>query len=394
MKHEKTAKSDIRSGCIIKRSALGCLIACVLVPAPAAFAAPPKEPAKTPKRSDDGGSAKAPVEVSADVAHREGEHLRNIQQVTFGLPRAGEGYFSPDGTMIVYQAYPVGYPFYQIYMQKLGEKSVRLISPGRGRTTCSYFTPDGKRILFAASHTDPNMDETERLAREEERAGGRPRYKWNFDPHMDIYVINVDGSGMRRLTDAPGYDAEGSYSADGKRIVFTSTRDGDPDLYVMDADGANVRQLTNVAGYDGGPFFSPDGRWVVFRSDRQKKDMLQLFAISVDGKSTVQLTDNLDEVNWCPYFHPSGKYIIWSGADYSRGPQRAVFNLFTMEIDVDASKFKRGDVKQITFHPKADVLPVFSPDGKKLMWTSTRTDDGTSQLWIADWMRASSRESR
>jgi TolB protein len=279
------------------------------------------------------------------AAESEAAHLGNIRQVTFGLPRAGEGYFSPDGESIVYQAYPVGYPFYQIYVQKLGETEPRRISPGRGRTTCAYFTPDGKKILFASAHTDPQIERTELEARLLAAEGGRRRYQWDFDPHMDIYECNVDGTGLRRLTDSPGYDAEGSYSSDGKQIVFTSMRDGAPDLYIMDADGGNVRQLTNTPGYDGGPFFSPDDKWVIFRSDRHKEHMLQLFAVSVDGRHEVQLTHNLDQVNWCPYFHPSGKYLVWSGADYSQGPRGAKFNLYTMEIESSGTEFKGGDVK-------------------------------------------------
>jgi Tol biopolymer transport system component len=241
--------------------------------------------------------------------------------------------------------------------------------------------------VFASSHTDPRIDETELKAREEAAKGGRRRYLWDFDPHMDIYVVNFDGTGMKRLTDSPGYDAEGSYSSDGKQIVFTSSRDGDPDLYIMDADGSHVRQLTNTPGYDGGPFFSPDNQWIIFRSDRQKEHMLQLFAISVDGKTEVQLTDNLDQVNWCPYFHPSGKYLVWAGADYSKGPANAPFHLFTMELEQKGGTLKGGAVTQVTHSSAQDVLPVFSPDGKSLMWTSTRSPDGTSQLWIADWLR-------
>jgi Tol biopolymer transport system component len=317
---------------------------------------------------------------------QEAEHLANIHQVTSGFPRAGEGYFSPDGQSIVYQAYPIGYPFYQIYVQKLGDKEPRRISPGRGRCTCAYFSVDGKEILFASAHTNPEMEQNELKARQLDAQGGRRRYQWDFDPAMDIYVVKADGTGMRAMTSEPGYDAEGSYSSDGRRVVFTSTRDGDPDLYVMDADGANVRQLTNAKGYDGGPFFSPDGKWVIFRSDRHKPDMLQLFAVSADGKHEVQLTDNLDHVNWCPYFHPSGDYIIWANADYSRG--RGTFNLFTMEVKHAGDAFEGGAVTQVTFNEAADVLPVFSPDGEKLMWTSSRGENHTSQLWMADWRRA------
>jgi len=325
------------------------------------------------------------AEPAPPLSPAESRHLANVRQVTHGLPRAGEGYFSPDGKRIVYQAFPIGYPFYQIYVQDLEAGQPRLVSTGRGRTTCSYFSPDGKKILFASSHADPQIEETEFKAREEAAKGGRRRYQWDFDPYMDIYTIGIDGKGLKRLTDAPGYDAEGSYSSDGKQIVFTSSRDGDPDIYIMDADGENVRQLTNTQGYDGGPFFSPDDRWVIFRSDRQKEHMLQIFAISVDGKTEVQLTNNLEHVNWCPFFHPSGKYFIWAGADYSSG--RGTFHLFTMELTYPKGKLTGGKVTQITDSDKTDILPVYSPDGRRLMWTSTRTADESSQLFIADWLR-------
>ncbi len=202
---------------------------------------------------------------------------------------------------------------------------------------------------------------------------------------MDIFTVKPDGTDLIQLTDTPGYDAEASYSHDGRSIVFTSTRDGDPDLYIMDADGSNVRQLVNTDGYDGGPFFSPDDRWVIFRSDRDEEHMLQLFAISVDGNQEVQLTDDLNTVNWAPYFHPDGDKIVWARADYSRGPEFANFDLYTMDIKSGEDFFEGGDIERITFHEKADVLPVFSPDGEQLMWTSSRTADASSQLWIADW---------
>lgn len=322
------------------------------------------------------------------AAQKESNYLSNIHQVTSGLPRAGEGYFSPDGKSIIYQAYPVGYPFYQIYVQELEGGKPRRISPGRGRTTCSYFSVDGKSLLFASSHSDPQLDRTEKKARDLAAEGGKRRYQWDFDPHMDIYTVDLDGTGLKRLTDAPGYDAEGSYSSDGKQIVFTSSRDGDPDLYIMDADGTNVRQITNTDGYDGGPFFSPDNKWVIFRSDRQKEHMLQLFAVSADGKTEVQLTDNLNQVNWCPYFHPSGDYLVWAGADYSQGPgPKSKFQLFTLELKNENGKLSAGNITQVTHELSQDVLPVFSPDGTKLMWTSTRSENETSQLWIGDWLR-------
>lgn len=336
------------------------------------------------------GSEKPPA-TEIDVS-QEDRALANVRQVTFGLPRAGEGYFSPDGKTIVFQAYPVGYPFYQIYVQPLEERVPYRLSPGRGRTTCAYFTRDGEKILFASAHTNPDLPKIEKEARDLAKAGGARRYAWDFDPHMDIYVSNLDGTGMTQLTDAEGYDAEGSYSHDGKHIVFTSSRDGDPDIYVMDADGSNVRQVVDKDGYDGGPFFSPDDKWIIFRSDRDKEHMLQLYAVSVDGKHEVQLTDDLNTVNWAPYYHPSGKYLVWARADYSRGPRFANFDLYTMELESTDTTVKAGKTQRITFHEKADVLPVFSPDGTKLMWTSSRTEDGSSQLWIADWLRGKKSE--
>jgi len=327
----------------------------------------------------------APADAE-EIAAEEARSLTNIRQVTRSFPRAGEGYFSPDGTQIVYQAHPLGYPFYQIYTQPLDKFEPRRVSPGRGRTTCAYFSPDGSRILFASAHSDPQPEVTEKMARDEAAKGGRPRYQWDFDPHMELYSVGVDGLDMERLTDSPGYDAEGSYSHDGKQIVFTSTRDGDPDIYVMNADGSGLRQITNVDGYDGGPFFSPDDKWIIYRTDRKAKDMLQIHVISASGEHDTPLTDNVNQVNWAPYFHPNGKTIIWTGADYSRGPMGANFDLWTMDIDWKDGPPKPGTPKRITFHPKADVLPVFSPDGKKLMWTSGRTEDGTTQLFVADWV--------
>jgi Tol biopolymer transport system component len=334
--------------------------------------------------------AGAPVAAAAvPVTPHESKFLSNVRQITSGFPKAGEAYFSPDGRSIVFQAVPLGYPFYQIYTQQLDDPtSLRMVSTGRGRCTCAYFSPDGSKILFASSHTDPQVDVTEKNAREAEIAarGQRRAYKWDFDPHMDIYTVNLDGTGLTRLTDAPGYDAEGSYSPDGSRIVFTSMRDGDDqNLFIMDADGGNVRPLTTQPGYDGGPFFSPDGRWIIFRSDRQKKDYLQLYAISVDGRTEVQLTHDLGHVEWCPYWHPSGKYIIWAGADYTNPAQRNPFHLHVMRLSEQDGRLVRGDVTTVTDSPSSDVLPVFSPDGRKLMWTGTRTSDRSSQVFLADW---------
>jgi Tol biopolymer transport system component len=321
----------------------------------------------------------------ADWEKAESAHLKNIRQVTKDFVRAGEGYFSPDGKTIIFQAEEkdTGNPFYQIFTMDLATGRTVRVSPGVGKTTCSYFAPDGKKIIFASTHLDPDAKkkyEAEYREREEERRSGqRRRYKWDFDPHMSIFEANPDGTGLKRLTDASGYNAEGSYSPDGKQIVFCSNRSGEEnlELYVMTRDGTNVRQLTHAPKcYNGGPFFSPDGKKVIFRSDRKKKDHLQLFVINADGTGERALTDDLNWVQWGPYWYKDGRHIIYAGADHSV-MGRPNYDLYWMDIDT-------GKKTRITFAPGADVLPVFSPDFQKLMWTSTRDGRQPSQLWIAD----------
>lgn len=314
----------------------------------------------------------------------EGVHLHNVRQVTHDFARAGEGYFSPDQKQIIFQAEEksTGNPFYQIFVQDLGTGRFRRVSPGVGRTTCAYFRPDGKKIIFASSHLDPEVKgqyATELKARaDEKQSGKRRRYVWDFDPHMDIFEANPDGSGLKRLTDAQGYDAEGSYSPDGKQIVFCSNRDGHLELYVMDADGRNVRKLTKAPNcYNGGPFFSPDGKRVIFRSDRKKKDHLQLYVINADGTGERALTEDLSWVFWAPYWHPDGRHIVYTAADHSNPTARPNYDVYWMNVET-------GNTARLTHAPGQDVLPVLSPDGKQLLWTSTRDGRQPAQLWSAD----------
>ncbi len=320
-----------------------------------------------------------------DWEKAEASHLSNIRQITKDYVRAGEGYFSPDGRTIIFQAEEkdTGNPFYQIFTMDLATGNTRRVSPGVGKTTCSFFAPDGKKIIFASSHLDPEARKwyaEEIKAREEEKkAGKRRNYKWDFDPYMAIFEANPDGTDLHQLTDAKGYNAEGSYSPDGKQIVFCSNRSGEKnlELYIMDRDGKNVRQLTHTPGcYNGGPFFSPDGKKVIFRSDRTKPDHLQLYVINVDGTGEKALTDDLNWVQWCPYWYKDSRHIIYAGADHSV-MGRPNYDLYWVDIET-------GKKVRITYAPGADILPVFSPDYKKLMWTSTRDGRQPAQLWIAD----------
>jgi TolB protein len=376
----------------------------------------------------------------ADWEKAESAHLKNVRQVTRDFVRAGEGYFSPDGKTIIFQAEEkgTGNPFYQIFTLDLATGKTRRVSTGVGKTTCSFFRPDGKKILYASTHLDPDAKKhyaPEYRARAEERKSGkRRRYVWDFDPHFDIFEANPDGSGLKRLTRAKGYDAEGSYSPDGKHIVFCSNRSGpkDLELYVMDADGSNVRKLTKAPGcYNGGPFFSPDGKRVIFRSDRKKKDYLQVYVINADGTGERALTTDLNWVCWGPYWHPDGKHVAYAGADHSRlgrpnydlywlrvgdppkrgksgpassfsrrtRPAMSAFSAlsglsgpilypFCTGLLADAGEERSGPNKSVrlTFAPGADVLPAFSPDGKKILWTSTRDGRQPAQLYIADFI--------
>jgi Tol biopolymer transport system component len=324
------------------------------------------------------------AEPDTDWAKAESAYLKNIKQVTNGFVRAGEGYFSPDGTKIIFQAEEKagGNPFYQIFVQDLKTGSFRRISPGMGRTTCAAFHPDGRKLIFASSHLDPDAkahQAAEYKQREEDmKKGIRRRYSWDFDPYMEIFEGDLDGGNLKNLTNMKGYDAEGSFSSDGKQIVFCSNRDGHLNLHIMNSDGSKVRQLTKTKDcYNGGPFFSPDGSKVIFRSDRKEKDRLQLYVINSDGTGEKALTDNDKWVYWAPYWYKDGKHIIYTAADHSDTLARPNYDLYWMNIET-------GKTTRITHAPGADVLPVFSPDYSKVMWTSSRDERRTSQLWIAD----------
>ena len=200
------------------------------------------------------------------------KHLRNIKQLTFGGENA-EAYFSADGKQLIFQSTRDGRGCDQIYTMNVDGSNVKMISNGDGRTTCSYFYPDAKRVLYSSTH----LGDKQCPPKPDFSKG----YVWAVYPTYDIFTANPDGSNAKQLTNTPGYDAETTITRDGKKLVFTSMRGGDLDIYTMDADGKNVRQLTNELGYDGGPFWSYDGKQIVYRAhhpqtQEQKQDYLAI----------------------------------------------------------------------------------------------------------------------
>lgn len=310
---------------------------------------------------------------------QESRWFTNVRQLTrtdMGLDRSGEAYFSPDGQRVCFQAFPRGENEYQIYVMNLDGSGLKMISPGKGATTCAYFSPDGKRVLFASNHLDPRPVAAPGEAGSARPGGGRG-YSWSFYPGMDLFEYTLADGSLKRLTDADGYDAEGSYSPDGKRIVFSSMRDGDQEIYICDADGRNPRRITRAKGYDGGPFFSPDGKRIVYRSDRKGDENLQIFTNNLDGTDERQITQG-DVLHWCPFWHPSGKWLIYTRGEHPPDG-RPRYDLFLIRDDGSSPM-------QVTFDPAFDGLPVFSPDGKKLMWTSRRGGLASPQIFVADFV--------
>lgn len=297
------------------------------------------------------------------------ECLKNIRQLTFtemGFEKAGEAYFSPDDMSIVFQAVPTNEKHYQIYCMDLSEGAPRLVSTGKGACTCAFYHPDGNKIIFASSHSDP-------IANREEPV--HEGYIWDLTPYMNIYEAKPDGTNLKALTSGPAYHAECAYSPDGNRIIYASNETGSMNLSIMNSDGSDPKQLTSTSGvYNGGPFFSPDGKQVIFRADRDIPDLLQIYLIDIEIGAEKQLTDN-EAVNWAPYWHPDGKTIAFTTSLHGHHQ----YEIYLMHIPTMS-------LYRVTDHPGFDGLPVFSHDGTKLMWTSKRSADHSCQIFIADFI--------
>ena len=335
------------------------------------------------------------TEIINTLHYPQEKHLKNIKQLTFGGDNA-EAYFSFDNTKLTFQATNKkwGLSCDQIYTMSASKpldstEIPQLVSTGLGRTTCSYFLPGDSTIIYSSTHL--NNKACPPVPKKEDHNN---KYIWPVYKGYDIFVADTKGNQLKQLTFEKGYDAEPTVSPKGDKIVFTSTRTGDLELFTMNIDGSNVTQITHELGYDGGAFFSPDGSQIIFRSSRPKteadikayKDLLaidlvqpthmELYICNVDGSNLRKITD-LGSANWAPFFHPSGKKILFS----SNHKSKRSFNLFMINVDGTG-------LEQITFDKVFDAFPMFSPNGKKLVFSSNRNNNGThdTNLFIADWV--------
>lgn len=294
--------------------------------------------------------------------------LSNIQQLTYpemGFDKAGEAYFSPDDSKIIFQASVLGERYYQMYVMDLTDRATIMVSTGIGACTCGFFRPDGKKIIFASSHSSPDPAKIDTPS---------DRYTWELTPYMNIYEANLDGSDLNALTYGPAYHAECAYSPDGTKIVYASNETGHMQLYTMNADGSDSKCITRIEScYHGGPFFSPSGNEIIFRCDRELPHYLQIYRINSDGSNEQQLTND-KAVNWAPFWHPNGKVIAYTTSLH--GHQHYEIYLLNLETMI---KYR------VTHNSSFDGLPTFNHDGSKILWTSKRADN-SCQIFMADFI--------
>ncbi len=346
------------------------------------------------------GSFTALAEQAAP-ATPERNFLSRVRRLTVEGKRAGEGYWSPDGKRLVFQSErDASNPFYQIYVLDLTTGDTKRISPGTGKTTCAFFRPNSTEIQFASTHLDPKSKQYQDDELAFRASGKERRYAWDYDPEFEIYAVSTKTREIERLTKARGYDAEASYSPDGRWIVFSSMRDaynrtlsaaekkqleGDPsyfgEIYIMRADGSDQRRLTNVNGYDGGPFFSPDGKRIVWRRFDAQGLIADVWTMNIDGTDQRQVT-HFKAMSWAPYIHPSGEYLLFASN------KLGFENFEVYMVDVAGTK----EPVRVTYSDGFDGLPVPSPDGRQIAWTSSRGGGREGQIFLAQWNHEAARK--
>lgn len=330
------------------------------------------------------------------LQYPEETHFKNIQQLTFGGDNA-EAYFSYDGKQLIFQRTSAkdGIPCDQMYVGKVpapGEKfDYKLVSTGKGRTTCGFFMKDGKHIIYASTHLGDDA-----CPPVPDRSKYGNKYIWPLYASFDIFMADLNGKIVKQLTKSAGYDAEATLSPDGTKMIYTSVKDGDIELYIMDLKSGQEKRITNTLGYDGGAWFSPDGKKIIWRASRPQteaaikeyKDLLaenlvaptnmEVWVANADGSNAHQVT-NYGQANWAPAFMPDSKRIIFaSNHEYKRG---FPFNLYTINED-------GSNLQKISRDKGFDAFPMFSPRGKKIVFCSNRNNGGTrdTNIFLADWV--------
>jgi len=326
------------------------------------------------------------IQAQENIFVIEGEkHFKNVRMLTNGGENA-EAYYSFDGKKLVFQSTVDSMKCDQIFTMNVDGSEKQMVSTGNGRTTCAYFYPDETKIIYASTHHH-NVD----CPPPPDRSKG---YVWKLYETFDVFL--KDGNELKQLTNTDGYDAEATVSPKGDKIVFTSLREGDPEIYTMNLDGSEQTRLTFEKGYDGGAFFSPDGNKIVFRASRPvtedqladyndlvtngyvRPSALEIFVMDADGKNMKQVT-NLGKASFAPFFHPSGKKIIFS-TNYN-GDNPRDFNLWMVNVD-------GTELERITYNSSFDGFPMFSPDGKYLVFGSNRfnSKETDTNIFIAEWV--------
>lgn len=319
--------------------------------------------------------------------------ISSPRQLTFVGPKSGEGYFSADGSKMIFQSERAeGNPFYQMFVFDFPTGKVTQLSPGNGKTTCGWIHPNMKKALWSSTHQDPQWKKKKDEEYENRAKAVKAKYSWNFDEAYDIYESDLKGKSLKKLTKEKGYDAEASYSPDGQWIAYASNAhayngtlkdedkkvfEQDPssqmDIYIMKSNGQGKKRLTTTLGYDGGPFFSADGKKITWRRFSSNGMTAEIYTMNVDGSSQKQITQ-LNAMSWAPFFHPSGDYIIFASS---------VLGYENFELFIIDTEGKHQPVR-VTFDEGFDGLPAFHPRGDQLTWTH-RNDKGESQIMLASW---------
>jgi TolB protein len=324
--------------------------------------------------------------LAATLAAQDPAHLANVRQLTHGGQNA-EAYWAPDGKRLVFQSTREGVECDQIFVMNDDGSGEKMVSTGKGRTTCGYFLKDNRHIVYASTH--------ERDVKCPPAADRSKGYVWAVYPGYDIFLAASDGKIEKKLTEADGYDAEATVNWKTNKIVYTSMASGDLDMWTMNADGSHKKQITKAEGYDGGAVFSRDGKKLVWRANHPaagpaldryrsliKENLttpmkMEIFVAGADGGSAKQLT-NFGCASFAPTFSPDGKRILFASNKHECDGRK--FELFLMNVDGTG-------LEQVTNFGGFTSFPEFSPDGKRLVFSSDRGAKSRYEfnIFVADW---------